>query len=90
MGDLVRQLPGMRLDRGGIINESLRQNVSGSTGVISTFLDGVLTPTDLVLSTPQGAIDGLEAYDVAGKLPVAFAGPETGCGAVLIWTSQTR
>jgi hypothetical protein len=89
-GDLVRQLPGMRVDRGAIINQSPRQNVSGSSCAISTLLNGVLTPADFVLNIPREEIDAIEVYDVAARVPVEFAGPETACGAILIRTRQAR
>src|SRR5207247_37169 len=89
--DLVRDIPGMKIEqrRGStvITNESLRQNIKGSTCPLPTFVDGLPTPTDLVLNIPAEQIDGVEIYNSPEMVPVEYAGRENTCGAMLIWTN---
>ncbi len=89
--DLVRDVPGMKLEqrRGStvIANESLRQNIKGSTCPLPTFVDGLPAPTDLILNIPAEEIDGVEIYNSPEMVPVEYAGPDNTCGAILIWTN---
>jgi hypothetical protein len=69
---------------------SRREGGNPSMGAcpIQIILDGVKLPTpfNLELLPPPKQLAGIEVYTAAGTTPQQYAGTNSGCGVILIWT----
>jgi hypothetical protein len=92
MSDVLGSIPGTRRaniqGRPGI---SLgRSGGSGRACPPAVFLDGmqVLRAEAIDDITHVGAVEAIEVYRGPSQTPAQFAGGETGCGVVVIWTQR--
>ena len=93
VGDVFRQLPAIRLDRGSmgstaLMNTGLGRSATGGTCAMALLVDGMQTPADAIFAMAKEEIDGLEIYDRPERVPVQYQSPITSCGAVLVWTKR--
>ena len=92
VGSLFRQLPFVRVDEspGGsaLMNQSSRGFGGGAQCAMTLLVDGMETPPDALRGMPKEHIEAVEVYNNGSDVPMEYARPSSGCGAVLIWTKR--
>lgn len=93
LSDMVRNLPGIRVERVGTTRSTLRFTGSATMRpncMPQYWLDGRLVRDADIDDFPPGDVAGIELYSGPATTPLQFSafGPISSCGAVVIWTRQ--
>ncbi|HEX8670823.1 MAG TPA: carboxypeptidase regulatory-like domain-containing protein [Longimicrobium sp.] len=92
MSELLTRVPGVRrVVAGGRAGVTLgRQGPGGRSCSPAVFLDGqpIARPEGIDEIIAISAVEAVEVYRGPSQTPARFAGPEVGCGVVVIWTQQ--
>ncbi len=93
LSDLLVRVPGARRARvrgGGSAIALSRSRGSGRVCLPAVFLDGqpLNRPDAIDNIVHVTSIEALEVYRGPSQTPANFAGIETGCGVVVIWTKE--
>ncbi len=92
MSELLTRVPGVRrVVAGGRAGVTLgRQGPGGRSCSPAVFLDGqpVARPEGIDEIIAVSAVEAVEVYRGPSQTPARFAGPEVGCGVIVIWTQQ--
>jgi hypothetical protein len=91
LSDIVRNLPGVRIDRRGARGATLRFNASANDRrdcFPQYWVDGQVARGADIDDFPPGDVHGIELYSGPAKTPLAFSstGTARNCGTVVIWT----
>jgi hypothetical protein len=92
MSELLTRVPGVRrVVAQGKAGVTLgRQGPGGRSCSPAVFLDGqpVARPEGIDDIISVSAVEAVEVYRGPSQTPARFAGPEIGCGVIVIWTQQ--
>jgi hypothetical protein len=87
MAEMLRTVPGIRLDRSGRAHGPTVRNQRGNC-LPAVYLDGLYLGEGAEEIHGHLAVDAaaVEVYTSAARVPAAFLQRRAHCGAVLIWT----
>jgi hypothetical protein len=85
VGDLLRTVPGMRLDCRGPICRAVLARASTRNCQPSYWMDGIPTDPSVVWLQPPRDLDGVEVYSGPSETPPELE-RNSSCGAIVLWT----
>ena len=85
VGDLLRTVPGMRIDCRGPVCRAVLARASTRNCQPSYWMDGIPADPSVVWLQPPRDLDGVEVYSGPSETPPELE-RNSSCGAIVLWT----